>query len=83
MMAFADFSKALWADSKEGMIAKLVNYSACSLSINEKVRTRMAKRLAAIGRLVENTFGSPQDIEGAIVGDTIWLVQSRPQILVG
>ena len=83
MMAFADFSKALWADTKEGMIAKWVNYSTCSLSTNEKLRIGMGRRLAAIGRLVETKFGSPQDIEGAIVGDTIWLVQSRPQILVG
>ncbi len=81
MLAFANFSKALWAGSREGMTAKTVDYSACSLSTNQKVRTRMGKRLTAIGRLVEEAFGSPQDIEGAIVGDRVSLVQSRPQIL--
>ncbi len=81
MLAFADFSKALWA-GQEGMTAEYIDYSTCSLSTNKKARIRMGRRLTAIGRLVENTFNSPQDIEGAFVGDTIWLVQSRPQILI-
>ncbi|HFQ82192.1 MAG TPA: hypothetical protein ENK33_12600 [Desulfobacterales bacterium] len=81
MLAFADLSKALWVGRREGMVAKTADYSTCGLSTNKKVRVRMAKRLTAIGRLVEKTFGSPQDIEGAIVGDRISLVQSRPQIL--
>ncbi len=83
MLAFADFSKALWVGRQEGVSAKTVDYSACSLSTNKKVRTRIGKRLTAIGLLVEKAFGSPQDIEGAIVGDRISLVQSRPQILAG
>ncbi len=81
MRAFADFSKALWAGREGGMAAKTVDYSTCSLSTNKKVRIQTAKRLTAIGCLIEETFGSPQDIEGAIVGDRISLVQSRPQIL--
>ncbi|MFW8600691.1 PEP/pyruvate-binding domain-containing protein [Desulfobacterota bacterium M19] len=81
MLAFADFSKALRAGRREGLAAETVDYSACSLSTNKRARTRLGKRLTAIGCLVEETFGSPQDIEGAIVGDRISLVQSRPQIL--
>jgi len=83
MIAFADFSKSLWANSQEGMVSKWVNYSTCTISKDEKVRSRMCRQLAAIGRLVEKEFAAPQDVEGAIVGDSIWLVQSRPQILLG
>jgi phosphoenolpyruvate synthase/pyruvate phosphate dikinase len=36
-------------------------------------------RLAKIGARIESEFGKAQDIEGAIVGDKIYLVQSRAQ----
>lgn len=37
-----------------------------------------ASALAALSNQVEALFGSPQDIEWAIVGDQIFLLQSRP-----
>lgn len=82
MKAFADFSKALWPDKKEEMIAQRLDYASCPLSTKAKLRSRLGRRLAAIACLVEQAFGGPQDIEGAIVGDEIWLVQSRPQITI-
>ncbi|HCB58078.1 MAG TPA: phosphoenolpyruvate synthase, partial [Arthrobacter bacterium] len=40
---------------------------------------KQAAELAALGRQVEEYFGSPQDIEWAIAGDgRLWLTQSRP-----
>lgn len=40
---------------------------------------KQAAELAALGRRVEEYFGSPQDIEWAIAGDgRLWLTQSRP-----
>ncbi|MET3173028.1 UNVERIFIED_ORG: phosphohistidine swiveling domain-containing protein [Arthrobacter sp. UYCu721] len=40
---------------------------------------KQAAELAALGRQVEDHFGSPQDIEWAIAGDgRLWLTQSRP-----
>lgn len=40
---------------------------------------KQAAELAALGRRVEEYFGSPQDIEWAIGGDgRLWLTQSRP-----
>ncbi|RAX45997.1 phosphoenolpyruvate synthase [Arthrobacter sp. AQ5-06] len=40
---------------------------------------KQAAELAALGRRVEDHFGSPQDIEWAIAGDgRLWLTQSRP-----
>ena len=35
-------------------------------------------RLAALGRELEERFGGPQDIEWAIAGGAIYLLQSRP-----
>jgi pyruvate,water dikinase len=35
-------------------------------------------RLAALGRQLEERFGCPQDIEWAIAGDELYLLQSRP-----
>lgn len=37
-----------------------------------------AVRLAAVGRRVTELLGGPQDIEWAIEGATIWLLQARP-----
>jgi phosphoglucan,water dikinase len=49
------------------------------LSRDLPVAAALGKRLAALARVIEEEFGSPQDIEGAIVGDQVYLVQSRPQ----
>lgn len=35
-------------------------------------------RIAELTRRVEDHFGSPQDIEWAIHGDSLWLLQARP-----
>ena len=40
--------------------------------------TAQALALAALGRDVESLFGCPQDIEWAIAGDDIWVLQARP-----
>ncbi|MET8299953.1 rifamycin-inactivating phosphotransferase [Micromonospora sp. NPDC005211] len=37
-----------------------------------------AVRLAALGRLIEARFGRPQDIEWALTGDDVHILQSRP-----
>jgi pyruvate,water dikinase len=36
------------------------------------------EQLAALGRALEERFGCPQDIEWAIAGDSVYLLQSRP-----
>ena len=35
-------------------------------------------RLATLGKIVEDHYGIPQDVEWAIVGDEIFILQSRP-----
>jgi pyruvate,water dikinase len=39
--------------------------------------------LAGMGLAVEEHYGSPQDIEWALEGDQLWLVQSRPITTLG
>jgi len=52
-----------------------LNNGAATACLTDK----QAAELAALGRQVEEYFGSPQDIEWAIAGDgRLWLTQSRP-----
>ena len=79
ILAFANFSCALRPDVAGGTSTARVRYSEMPLSRDLQVAAALGKRLAALARLIEEEFGSPQDIEGAIVGDRMYLVQSRPQ----
>jgi phosphoglucan,water dikinase len=79
VMAFASFSQAVWPDPAGGLTPKTVNYSTVALSADEGFRDRLGRRLGAIGRFVEEALGGPQDIEGLVVGERIYLVQARPQ----
>ena len=79
MLAFASFSQAVWPDPAEGLVRATVDYSRIKLSQNEVYRKTLGRRLAAIGQFVEDALKEPQDIEGLVSGDRIYLVQSRPQ----
>ena len=79
MLAFASFSHALWPGPSWGTIMKTIDYSDISLSENRTYRNLMGRRLGSIGQFVENALGHPQDIEGVVSGDEVYLVQSRAQ----
>ena len=79
MMAFANFSRAILPDAQEGIVFKNLDYSQINLSLHESYGESLGSRLAAIGGFVEGALGTPQDIEGIVAGQTIYLVQSRPQ----
>lgn len=78
-LAFANFSHALRPAPNGGLAGEVVDYSQIELSRTPDARQALGRRLAKIARLVEREFGGPQDIEGAITGREIYLVQSRPQ----
>jgi phosphoglucan,water dikinase len=78
-LTFANFSYALRPDPARGLMKPSVDYSRIELSRSAAARTSLGQRLAEIGLLVERAFHRPQDIEGAVVGNTIFLVQARPQ----
>jgi phosphoglucan,water dikinase len=41
-------------------------------------RTRLLTRLTALASGLERELGVPQDVEGAVVGESVYLVQARP-----
>jgi phosphoglucan,water dikinase len=79
IVAFANFSQAIWPNPVGGLIRKTVDYSRIELSQDGDARKTLGRRLGAISRFVENALQKPQDIEGATVGREIYLVQARSQ----
>lgn len=79
MLAFASFSHALQPDKDGGLVSKRVDYTHVPLSMDEAFRQQTGRHLARAGQFVEAQYDYPQDIEGVIVKDTVYLVQSRPQ----
>ena len=78
-LAFANFSDALWPDPGAGLRRTRVDYSRVALSLEPEAREKLGRRLAAVAQFVETAFHAPQDIEGVVKGEEIYLVQSRPQ----
>jgi phosphoglucan,water dikinase len=78
-LAFASFSRARRCQPDGGVAEETVDYSREPLSRDSEARSQLGRRLAAIGRLVEEAFGRPQDIEGAVIGEKIYLLQARAQ----
>jgi phosphoglucan,water dikinase len=79
MLAFASFSDAIQPDPSGGTARRVVQYSDAGLSRDPAFARQLGKRFAAIARFMEGALGRPQDIEGALVGEEIYIVQSRPQ----
>jgi phosphoglucan,water dikinase len=79
MLAFASFSHALWPGPSGGTIMKTIDYSDIGLSKNKTYRDLMGGRLGSIGQFIERALGHPQDLEGVVSGNEVYLVQSRAQ----
>jgi alpha-glucan,water dikinase len=57
-----------------------LDYTNDLLFWNEHFRKNLLVTIALIGKMVENAFGSPQDIEGAYSKGQYYLLQTRPQV---
>ncbi len=79
MSAYANFSYGLWPGVEKGLIRKAIDYSKVELSCKAETRSAIGGRLADISQLIEKFYKGPQDIEGVIVGQDIYLLQVRPQ----
>jgi phosphoenolpyruvate synthase/pyruvate phosphate dikinase len=79
ILAFANFSQALRPAPAGGVQTATLDYSRIELSRTPETLARLCRKLAAAGNAVETAFQSPQDIEGAVAADGIYLVQARPQ----
>lgn len=82
-LAFANFSEEMVVGGNspaDGEVIHLtVDYSKKPLTIDPIFRRQLGQRLGAVGFFLERKFGSPQDVEGCLVGKEIFIVQSRPQ----
>ncbi|MBW2109122.1 MAG: hypothetical protein JRI36_10725, partial [Deltaproteobacteria bacterium] len=82
-LAFGNLSQAMVPSARGGLTKQVVDYSRVVLSLDNDTRNHLARRLSAIGTAVEQAMGGPQDIEGAIEGERIYLVQTRAQHVDG
>ena len=60
---------------------KIVNYTENWLVWDEARRTALMAKLAELAVAIEVEMKAPQDIEGCVVGDDIYVLQSRNQVL--
>ncbi len=61
------------------MAPKIADYSRIAMSCEAGALKKLGRRLASIAQVVEKAFHQPQDIEGVVMGEEIYLVQARPQ----
>jgi len=78
-LSFASFSRALLPATEGGLKRLTLDYSRIRVSHNAGYRDPLARRLTDLGAQIEQNFRSPQDIEGVLVADEVYLVQARPQ----
>lgn len=57
----------------------VLDYSKQALSRDTEEREALGRRIGAIAALLEAELGGPQDVEGCVVGQDIYIVQARPQ----
>jgi alpha-glucan,water dikinase len=58
----------------------LLDYTEERLVWDAGFQTGLLKAIAQIGLSVEQAYGAPQDIEGAVARDQYYVVQTRPQV---
>ncbi|KAL0718146.1 hypothetical protein Bca4012_067468 [Brassica carinata] len=84
-LAFANFSEELLVSGKgpaDGKYVRLtVDYSKKRLTVDSVFRQKLGQRLGSVGFFLERNFGCAQDVEGCLVGEDVYIVQSRPQPL--
>ena len=79
LTACASYSLALRTASTTGISADLIDYSTVSLSTDLSAVAILGRRLAQIAAFLETELGAPQDVEGIVTAEDIYIVQARPQ----
>ncbi len=77
--SFANFSFALRHGERGNLRRERLRYAEVPLTADLSVYPALGKRLATIAEFMENELQGPQDIEGVLVGEEIYLVQTRAQ----
>src|SRR4029450_192591 len=65
-------------EAREGLADALLAGRAPALPRDHPLVVRYAPEIERVARRLQQHFGAPQDIEFAIEGDTVFVVQSRP-----
>jgi len=87
VLAMSSYSDALVPsdEGKGGLHGEVIDYSQQAMTTDATFRQTLVERIAKTVLMLEQEFGGPQDIEGAVsvdVGKTsVYVVQARPQIL--
>ena len=59
----------------------VLSYADDKIIVDRLYRNALIQKLKQVGVIVENFFdGVPQDIEGVVKGDKVFVVQARPQV---
>ena len=62
---------------------RLLDYTAEKLVWDPRFRDDLLRSIARIGIDVEKVLGPAQDVEGAVAGGSLYVVQTRPQVGLG
>lgn len=79
LLSCANFSFALHANHSQGQFSEPVNYTTVPFSTQPALIQPLGKQLAKIASYLESVFNYPQDVEGAIRNDSIYVLQARAQ----
>jgi len=78
--SFANFSEVYMRHQQsDKVILQTMDYSGQDLSRSQEYREQLGNKLRVVGQLLEKVFDCPQDVEGCIVNNEIYIVQTRPQ----
>ena len=66
-------------EAEGGVSRWTVDYARIALTTDRDARDTAVSRLRHVASFVENAFGQPQNVEGTMTGDTVYVVQTRAQ----
>lgn len=79
ILGFANLSQAARPEPQKGVRLETLDYSRIDLSREPEALKSLGQRLGAIGSSIEQALGRPQDIEGAVRQNSVYVVQARAQ----
>lgn len=78
LAAYSSYVEAKRMDASGRVVQSLVDPAQVRFGEDRAWREAVMARLRELALALERELGSPQDVEGALLGDDVWLVQSRP-----
>ena len=77
---FPSFDSGFFPSEDNKLAKEVIDYSKERIVTDEAYRTDLLKRIGTIAAFLEDKLDCAQDIEGAVVEDTINIVQARPMV---